>query len=743
MRTRFRARLRVLGLFASAALAAGFLSAVPASAAPARAAAAPATASPATAPSTSVALITGDVVLVGRGNHATVSVLPRVRTGAAGSFQTVRSGSSVRVIPAVAVPYLGRELDPALFDVTALAAAHTARLPVRIAFRPGAAQHAVPGVTVTSTTGTVATGYLTAGSARRFGQALADQVRADAAAGWHRGTGLFAGISTVGYGGSVSPVAQPRFPMFTVRIRVLDQTGAPAQFAFLSIVNTDDARRYGNFPFLDAGEVRISVPAGHYSLFAEIPEFRADGGFVDRLVNVSDVTVTGATTLPVVDARTAKTQVGVTTPRPATVDDQEVTWNRVDEIGNSLSSSFGSGAGSQVLVAPGKPAVHGELHWSNAWHLTGTGNRYTYDLKWGADGAIPTRQRFTASATNLSTLTVHYYSDVPDRPTLSFRFGILPSDFFISAIGAPVVEPSTRVEYVGGSPEVVWSQQLIGFSFFDETTFLDGDFWVDGNRHYEPGQQATVRWERQPLHPSLDRDTGADSFFFCPACRVGDSLGVAVVPLADSDPGHAGFLDQVGPTPIGPVTASTRLRVFRGSTLLSDERDVTGTVVSGPAARQRYRVLYEQHRAAPWIRLGTAATTEWGFDSSRPATRTAPAGWICPDGTGDCAVLPLLVPSYEVPTDGLGRVPAGPGTVVVGFAATQGAPASPVDRATVSWSTDDGRTWTEAVVRSLGGGRWSAAVGNPVGHTVSLRVTGHDRAGATITQTLVRAYAVR
>ena len=49
---------------------------------------------------------------------------------------------------------------------------------------------------------------------------------------------------------------------------------------------------------------------------------------------------------------------------------------------------------------------------------------------------------------------------------------------------------------------------------------------------------------------------------------------------------------------------------------------------------------------------------------------------------------------------------------------------------------------TEAV-RSLGGGRWSAAVGNPAGRIVSLRVTGHDRAGATITQTLVRAYAVR
>lgn len=708
----------------------------PASAAPTAAAVRP----PAGAAAAStVSLITGDTVLLGAGSRPAVAVVPVSRNGAAGAFRTVRSGSSVSVFPLVVAPYLGTLLDPRLFDVTALASAPSGRLPVRIAYRLGVAHKTLPGITITSASAGTATGYLTPVSARRFGAALTADVRAGA----HRDTGLFSGVAAIAYGGPASPVVQPRFPMFTVRIRVLDETGAPAAFAFLSIINTDDARRYEAFPFVDAGEARISVPAGHYSLLAEIPEFRSDGSFVDRLVNVSDFTVTGARTLPALDARTARTPVAVRTPRPATVDDQEVSWTRVDEIGNSLGSSFSYGPDSQVLVAPGGPALHGDLHWSNAWHLTGPGGRYTYDLKWGADGAVPTRQRFTATAAGLTTLSVHYYSDVPDRPTYSFRFGFLPSDFFVSAVGSPVTEPSVRTEYVGGSPEVLWNQQLIGFSYFDETTFLDGDFWIDGNRRYEPGQHLTVRWERQPLHPSLNRDTGADPFFVCPACRSGDSLGVSVVPLADSDPGHVGFLDQVGPTPVGPVTASTRLRVFRGSAVLSDERDVTGTVVSVPAGRQHYRVVYQQDRQAPWIRLGTSATTEWGFDSVRPTARTAPAGWLCPTENAACAVLPLLVPSYQVPTDGLGRVPAGPGRVVVGFAPTQGAPASPVDRATLSWSINDGVSWTAAPVRSLGAGRWAATVPNPAGRRISLRVTGHDRAGSTITQTLVRAYAVR
>ena len=213
---------------------------------------------------------------------------------------------------------------------------------------------------------------------------------------------------------------------------------------------------------------------------------------------------------------------------------------------------------------------------------------------------------------------------------------------------------------------------------------------------------------------------------------------------AGGKPGHRGRLDNYGDTPIGTITASNRMRVWTGSTLLADEDYFYGIEVPVPAADQRYRVRWEQTRSAPWIRFGTRAVTEWGFRSARTAGGNAPSNWYCtPDGTGECAVLPLLVPSYDVPVDQLGRVAAGPGTIRVGLAPTQGAPASPVDEARVDWSTDDGATWTPAAVRSLGGGRYAATVGNPAGSTVSLRLTGRDRAGNTLTQTLIRAYAVR
>jgi hypothetical protein len=732
-------RLRMLALSAVAATAAALVGpAGPVAAAPS---AAPPT--PSVSPPAPVTLITGDVVRVGVGARPTVSVLPRVRTGAAGAFRTVRTGDSVRVIPAIAVPYLGRELDPALFDVTALAATG-GRIPVRIAYRAGAPHRALPGITVTSTAGSTATGYLTPGSARRFGQALADQVRVDAAAGWHRDAGLFAGVGTIAWGGPATPVVQPRFPMFTLRIKVLDGTGAPADFAFLDVVNVDDLNKHLSFPIAEAGEARVSVPAGNYSLIADSPEFGADGSFTDRIVPVTDFAVTGPKTLPTIDMRTARVRPSVVLPRPAIEDLAVYDWTRGDVLGSTLSQSFIFDGTSTVLFAPGRPVVHGVLSWGEQYHFTAADGSYTDDLKYGADGAIPTRLRHVVTAGQLATLTVHYSSDVPGRQILSERFGFRGSDFFATAIDSPVVAPGTRTEYVGGSPDVVWQQQLVGVAIFDPDNFVIADLWSDATRSYQPGQRSTVTWARQPLHPSLPRNDALSPFPpVCAECRVGNELSVSVVSLADTDPGHVGFLDIDGTTPAGPITGGTRLRVFGGATLLSDEHDVIGTQVTVPAAGRRYRVLYEQHRAAPWIRLGTAATTEWGFASARPAVRTAPAGWICPDGDGECAVLPLLVPSYEVATDGQGRVAAGAGTVVVGFTATEGAPMSPVDQGTVSWSTDDGATWQVAPVHALGAGQFSAAVTNPAGGTVSLRVTGRDRAGNTITQTLVRAYAVR
>ncbi len=79
------------------------------------------------------------------------------------------------VVPVVAQPYLGHLLDPSLFDVSALTRdglAGTARIPVTLSHEAGTTPIARPGITLTNSSGTSATGYLTPSSSSGFAATL-------------------------------------------------------------------------------------------------------------------------------------------------------------------------------------------------------------------------------------------------------------------------------------------------------------------------------------------------------------------------------------------------------------------------------------------------------------------------------------------------------------------------------------------------------------------------------------------
>lgn len=87
-----------------------------------------------------VTLITGDSVRLVRtaDGKTVVQKLPAFRSGPGAALQTIRTPKDTYVIPLMARPYLNRFLDPALFDVTKLAAAGAhGKIPIRIAFGGG------------------------------------------------------------------------------------------------------------------------------------------------------------------------------------------------------------------------------------------------------------------------------------------------------------------------------------------------------------------------------------------------------------------------------------------------------------------------------------------------------------------------------------------------------------------------------------------------------------------------------
>lgn len=130
-----------------------------------------------------------------------------------------------------------------------------------------------------------------------------------------------------------------------------------------------------------------------------------------------------------------------------------------------------------------------------------------------------------------------------------------------------------------------------------------------------------------------------------------------------------------------------------------------------------------------------------GGDLSRPLFE---AGGY--DGPAECSALPVVVPHYQLDAGLDGTSPAGDGRLVVGFRHVPGVVAPPaVTKARVEVSFDDGERWTAASIAALGKGRFRADWTTPdsaAGRDASLRVTGTDADGNTVTQTVKSAFIV-
>ncbi|MFF1478692.1 hypothetical protein ACFVYD_14160 [Streptomyces sp. NPDC058301] len=107
--------------------------------------------------------------------------------------------------------------------------------------------------------------------------------------------------------------------------------------------------------------------------------------------------------------------------------------------------------------------------------------------------------------------------------------------------------------------------------------------------------------------------------------------------------------------------------------------------------------------------------------------------------------LGILFPRYALPEDGLKTLPAANGLRIGLFATGHaGYAPAPLTSARLSYSYDDGATWTEAAI-SHQGDSWSAVVDHAgaVGRQVTLRAELTDAHGSSVTQTVTRAYDVR
>lgn len=714
-------------------VAGGMLAALPFTAPAAHAA--QLTAGRANAETQTVTLPTGDQVSVSEdGRFETVG--GAAGRGTAGSFISRQVNGDRFVTPVTALPFLGRGLDPNLFDVSALLRDRTnGRIPVKITFAAGASQSPPAGVTLTTAAaGKTWNGFLTSASARAFGAALDRAARAGS-----KPASLFPGVQSVTYAGQgPAAAAKPQFAMRTLILNVLDDQGQPVNAADLAVVNTDDARAYTGYPIAVDGQARISVPDGHYTAAAQMFRFNPDGTTVARLV-FKDFTVAGSAKSVTLDARTATSRISVDTPRPARLLGEAIGWYRgsADGYGTNFTQLLDPSTTSYVA---GNNAATGVQHYYVQAHLesASTASRpYAYDLQFVSNGPIKSDQHYRAAPGSLATVHSAYYSDTPNLVGNTARFSHLPWEPTSFRFYYPLVQPTQRLEYVTAQPDLQYEQAV----YASATDARVEGVMIGADHYYRPGQSATEDWWRGPIAPGFPTDDGI-GVYPCRACRTENSLQLLPADATDSTSDHTGFLDS---TATG-VVSTQHFRLYRAGTLIADVTGQAGGTFLVPAQGAAYRAVLDQVRTTDWTKLSSRSHTEWTFRSVRSDHTTVPTRWNCGTGSNtNCSALSLLTAGIRLNEALDGHVQPGPASLQLTVGHTSGAKATPLVHAAVWVSYDHGATWHQTRLRPTGHSTYRAKWTIP--HTagaaaVSLKVTARDAAGATITQTVTDAALV-
>jgi len=680
-------------------------------------------------------LVTGERILDtvdANGRHAfTIDS----RSAAAEPLLAFRLGAARSFVPEVALPYLGSQLDPALFNgaaLTTLPARDT--VPVLVDWHGSS----VPAMSWLTNQRAVAagetSGEITAASSAPLRRALTEQSGTPGT--W---SGPLAGIDHIALNANVSPPPPtPQFVQYTLTINGLDTGGRPDNGGFLVLMNTDDGRKFINAATFSKGVIKLSVPLGHYSAIAQF--FHGSTTVGSLHVVVVNFTVSGNATATV-DARSATSEVSVTTPRGTSSGTGAVQWQRVDSRQSAVAGVgflWGIGAGIprvSVFVSPSAAPAIGSQAWLVAYHLDSAQSApqpYSYDLDFGSVGSIPVAERYAVDASQLASVDTRYFSDVAGRPTGAARVSFFPWQLGTFGTFDIFPAPLERTEYVNALPDLTWTQQVIE----SITTF--GGMFLDSPRQFRPGEVDVADWGRGPTGPGVAVITTGAATQGCPACFEANTLEFQIFPFGDNPPGHVGFPNP----PFAGVTEKDTTSVRRNGKLITSTADPLGPIPVPPGAAS-YQLTYSVALFAPWWTLSTRTSTTWRFAIPQSLQSPPPPGWTCFSGTTNgCGVIGLMVADYELPMSLLNQLPSGQVSFPLQITHVLDV-AIPVTSARVSVSFDGGTTWQPAAVTPQGSSGFTVSYANPSNAaTASLRIHAIDSNGGALDQTIINAYAI-
>ncbi|WP_217165873.1 S8 family serine peptidase [Streptomyces sp. AC512_CC834] len=507
----------------------------------------------------------------------------------------------------------------------------------------------------------------------------------------------------------------------TLRVKVVDRDGKPAagpSSVDLVSLDADTGERRSNS---GAADQTYRVRPGDYSLSSFVASYDADHAAesVSYLAK-PQLRITDDTTV-VLDARKAH-RLSLRTDRPSTVDNTTFSYARTWDDTWQLSGSVTADESVRKFYADvdGR-AKDGTFEFRPTWRAAGSedGSPYVYNLSFPTPGPLNSDRVYRPKDSRLAQVRETWKAMGKEGDYIDAMFlrpkGSLDSHIPVSPYGEVRV-PTTRTAYYT-TGEDAWLHGAM-------TSFPFAAFMSDQPRTYRAGQRSSEEWYGGPMSPVAPRDDEGKPVLA--AERQGDMIGIQTALWADGSDAHWSFGGSFGD--LGNLTLKRNGEQIATSAWPYDAFKV-------PDEDSAYELTQRLQKIASsdknWLR-STAVATTWSFRSHRE-----------PDVYS--RGLPILFPRYDVPVDAMNTLPAKSG-IEVGLSVEGHAGYTPgaITDASLSYSYDDGDTWTQAPTEQQNG-KWTAVLDHTgaAGKQVMTKATFTDANGNAVTQTITRAYDVR
>lgn len=344
---------------------------------------------------------------------------------------------------------------------------------------------------------------------------------------------------------------------------------------------------------------------------------------------------------------------------------------------------------------------------------------YLYDLVITEDGKIPEDLSYRYPRSELSTQlrTFHGQPSIPSTYSET-AYQYQPGDEFSISTMFPLRDgPRTRVEYRIPDPDTRWTYAMA-----------------------TPESRYNALFPHPPLLPMLISNPEISAYR--PHRVVAEPIGIAPITAAPALPIQRSgdqlrvsinaFSDAAGNRGRGYSSDSgmkTLLQVHADDELIAETEHLPDGVVALPSGESKVAISFSTENPQDWTQLSTSTDVRWTFPSS-----STPGNEI--------STAPIILADYDVDLDQRNRMrqqQGQPATVDVQLTRQPGADSAPITGVSLDVSYDGGQTWKPAEIRSAGSGY--RATLPPGQGNASLRLQATDRAGSTLEQTTIDAFA--